>query len=212
MRAVAAFVEARGFDTIATITPVSARNLRAAGRDFAMRYLPTLTLAEVQALTQAGIGVMGVCYGPSKTWFPSPTAGTVEGGRAVAQAKAAGLVAGTYLWFDLEGLDGRGLSALMVSQHVNAWARAVKAGGFGAGLYVGEGHLLTSAELYALEVDRYWQGCSRLVDRLGNIAEPGCGWCVRQLFPDDVIVAGVEIDRDIIQADFLRRLPVWTAA
>jgi hypothetical protein len=35
------------------------------------------------------------------------------------------------------------------------------------------------------------------------------GYQMIQLFPDDVIVAGVRVDLDVVQSDYLQNRPVW---
>jgi len=90
---------------------------------------------------------------------------------------------------------------------INAWATNIAVARFQPGLYVGANALLTSAELYALQVVRYWKGMSRLVDRNGNIAEPSCGWCLSQFYKT-VTLAGTQVDVDAIGYDYQDRLPM----
>lgn len=205
MNRIAALAEhhALGFDTVATITPSLARGLRAAGMRFAVRYLGSLTADEADAILGAGLALMPVTY-----------AGVFDGGAAVYSARVAGIAPGTTVWLDLEAQKIQAINtwtAVEITLKVNAWAKAVRAGGFDAGLYVGAGAMLTSGELYRLAVDRYWHSLSRVVDRLGNIAEPDCGWSMYQLYPSKP-VAGVLVDVNVVQEDFRGRVPTWTVA
>jgi hypothetical protein len=114
------------------------------------------------------------------------------------------------VWLDVEAIAL--MDPTMLKVRINAWARAVQAAGFVAGLYVGEGCPLTSAELYALAVTRYWKSPSTILDRNGQLAQPACSWCVYQLNPLNTQLAGIRVDLDIIQEDDLRRLPSWARA
>jgi hypothetical protein len=92
--------------------------------------------------------------------------------------------------------------------NINAWAGAVVAAGYQAGLYVGADSLMTSQELYQLHVTAYWKSQSRIVDRYGNLAEPSCGWCLLQTYPS-ISLASINVDVDIMQQDYQSRLPSW---
>jgi hypothetical protein len=85
--------------------------------------------------------------------------------------------------------------------YVNAWAQAMKSGGYDPGLYVGSGTPLDGTQLYALSVDRYWKS-------LSQVSEPTCGWSMIQLYPETTI-AGVLVDVDVIQQDYKGRVPSW---
>jgi hypothetical protein len=200
------FVGAKGFDTVAPITKTLAKGLKAAGMDYAVRYLGALPKTEVEIITEAGMAIMPVTYGLKHGTVPGMTLGKTFGGSSVKHATSAGIVAGTTVWLDLEDCAG---TAQDVIAFVNAWASEVQQGGFMPGLYVGAGALLTSSELYALKVVRYWHSLSRVTDRNGALAEPGCGWCMYQLYPS-ITVASVLVDVDYIQQDYRGRLPTWT--
>lgn len=193
-----AFVGALGFDTIVTIDAAHATKLAAWGMKFAVRYLGSLSSVEVDTLHDAGLAVMPVTYG-----------GAFNGDLAVAQLRAAGIAPGTTVWLDLEGQGGKRTPVMLVTI-VNEWAAKVKAAGYDPGLYVGWDAVLTSTELYALSVDRYWHALSRLSDRNGDLSEPSCGWCMYQLYPS-ITVGGVLVDVDVIQKDYKNRLPMWCA-
>lgn len=189
------FVGAKGFDTVATIDASHARALAKEGMNFAIRYLGALTSEEVDDLLAAGLAVMGVTYGNQP-----------DGHATVSGAIKAGLPSGVTLWRDIEGRPS-GTERELISS-INAWARIVSASGYEPGIYVGASALLTSDELYRLEVTRYWHSLSKVLDRNGALAEPTCGWCAYQLFPS-VTVAGVFVDVNFIQEDYRGRLPTW---
>jgi hypothetical protein len=72
------------------------------------------------------------------------------------------------------------------------------------GLYVGAGVPLTSDELFhEVPFRRYWRSFSQVP----NVDVRG--YQMIQLFPGDVAVAGVRVDVDVVQSDYLRNRPVW---
>lgn len=201
----AALVGARGFDCVTSIDVARAARLRAAGFDFGVRYLGSLTNAEIDAMHAADLSVMPCTYG-----------GAFDGHQAVAHAQEAGIPPGVTIWLDVEGQGGVDASAddvraAMLVAKVNAFAAIVRGAGYDPAIYVGAGALLTSAELFALAVDRYWHSMSRVVDRRGALAEPSCGWCMHQLFPT-VLRGGTNVDINIVGQDFMGRLPTWCQA
>lgn len=192
---------ARGFDTVSKITRDSAAALVAAGMNFGCRYLGdgpnSLTSEEIDAMIGAGLAVSPVTYG-----------GDFDPIAAVARAQRIGLPKATTIWLDVEGQTG---DADALIAKINGWASVVRKAWYDPGIYVGADALLTSAELFALDVDRYWKSMSRVEDRNGLLAEPRCGWCMTQFYPS-AWVAGVWVDFDAIGKDYKNRLPTWCAA
>ena len=199
MRADLSFVGALGTDCVTVLNTTTAAALRALGFHFAVRYLGSISAAELQIILDAGLA-----------FFPVTYADRFDGTQAAEQCAALGIPAGVTVWLDLEGI-GAALAPESVITQANAWAQAVKNGGYMPGLYVGAGCKLTSQEVYALQHVRYWKGQSHLTDRNGNLVEPGCGWCMTQLYPH-VGRAGVDVDIDVIGEDYRNRLPVWAVA
>ena len=190
-KAVPATIGARGFDTITAIGPAQASRLKSAGYDFAVRYLGSLSDMEVKTLNEAGIAVMGVTYG-----------GAFDGAAAVVNAREkAKLPPGTSLWLDLEGQD-RHRTGADITTAANAWYDTVAAAGYLPGLYVGSGCVLDAGGLYRLKFTRYWRSCSL-------VPKPSCGWSCIQLYPPNQVVAGVQIDIDVIESDYRGRVPAW---
>lgn len=203
-----AFLGALGFDCITVITPASAKALADWGMKFATRYLGSLTSKEVDIILAAGMAVMPVTFGMKHGTPLNGTLGKTYGAGSVKHANNAGIAKGTTVWLDLEDCTG---TPDEIKAFVNAWSYEVKADDFMPGLYVGFEAKLSSQELYSLAVVRYWQSLSKETDVRGNIAEPNCGWTMIQLYKSKVI-AGVNVDVDVIQYDYKDRLPSWTTA
>jgi hypothetical protein len=196
-----------GFDTITKLTYAMATQLASAGLSFAARYVglgpagpEDLELGEVAALTDAGLGVMAVQYARTKGW--SAEAGRADGEAAARNALAAGILPEATLWCDLEGrLPGADVAVAYATQ----WYEGARNAGIDdPGLYVGAGVPLTSEQLFhELPFRRYWRSFSQVP----NVDVRG--YQLLQLYPDDITVAGVRVDLDVVQSDYLRNRPVW---
>ena len=198
-----------GFDTIAKLDADAAGRLAAEGLRFAVRYIGLtaprvvdLDAAEVEALTSSGLGVMCVQYARTGGW--SAETGRVDGDNAARNARAAGLPPETTLWCDLEGaLPGSDVAIAYGA----AWCEGASSAGWGElGVYVGAGLAppLTEGQLFhALPFRRYWRSLSQV----SNVAVRG--YQLLQLFPDDQVVAGVRVDLDVVQSDYLGSRVSW---
>jgi len=200
MRNQTAKVGARGTDSVTVITADAAKRLKASGIDFCVRYLGNVTAEELAGILAAGLAFMPVTY-----------ANMFDGALAVARCKALGLPLGTTVWLDVEGDSVWRTDPVALSGKINGWAAAVTAAGYVPGLYVGAPQPLTSAELGALGVVRYWHGQGRCVDHTGALAEPPAGWCMWQMWPS-VTWEGVNVDVNIIGEDYKTRLPAWVVS
>jgi hypothetical protein len=173
------------------------------GARFFCGYLGSMTSARLDDVLAAGLAFMPVTY-----------ADRFDGIDTVKALQALGVPRLTTVWLDLEGISS--LSPQEIIAKSNGWGTIVRSAGYDPGIYVGEGQQLSSAELGALTVDRYWHGCSELYDRNMEIASPfysrPIGWSVVQLFPPNQTVAGVKVDIDVIQQDYKGRLPLWVEA
>lgn len=198
MIATAARPFALGVDTVVRLTHASACALKREGMTFAVRYLGSLTKDELTAILAAGMAVMPVTF-----------AKAYSGMSAIGHLRDLGIPEGATVWLDLEGEDSEPAA---LSQKINAWAGQIIAGGYEAGLYVGAGCVLSSEELYGLKVTRYWDSCSREIDRNGRSAAPKCDYCMTQMRPFNTSIAGVIVDVDVVQRDVLGRLPTWVVA
>src|SRR5262249_25894196 len=127
----AAFVGARGTDSVSSISAASAANLKSKGIDFCVRYLGSVTAAEMTAITGAGLGFMPVTYGNvnDADWASGPV--------TVSRCQALGLPPGVTVWLDLEGQAAWRMFPDVLEKRINDWADAVKAAGWMPGLYVG---------------------------------------------------------------------------
>jgi hypothetical protein len=183
----------RGIDTVSTLTPEQCAWLKAERYDFVVRYVTSLGAIERDAILRAGLALGLVTYAHS--YDPKDE---------IAAIQRLGIPPGTDIWLDVE--DDR-LDAVTLSQRISSWATAIKQGvGCIPGVYVGSGNPLSSVELYALPVNRYWHSCSRVVDRHGLEAAPSCGWVMHQLAPGNVkLPNGLVVDIDVIQADYKGR-------
>lgn len=198
MRAVkaqaSALALAFGIDTLATLTSSQALALRAFRVSFRVGYIDHVTPAELAAQLDAGIAFSPVTY--ALEFNPAHT---------LARLAALGIPKGATVWLDVERVSAPLDKARLVSS-INTWARALVAEGYEPGLYVGAGCPLSSAELYALAVVRYWCSASNV---------PGVdvrGYCMRQLRPLEVVVAGVVVDVDVVEPDFKGGVPTFVVA
>ena len=180
-----------GIDTVLTLTRESAISLLQKNVVFAARYIDLTTPAELDDLLSIGMQVTLVTF--ALEFDPAHT---------LARLKALGIPAGVTVWIDVEG---SGLDADTIITKTNAWARALVAAGYETGIYVGAGCPLSSAQLSALVVTRYWHSVSRVL-------ESSRGFCMRQVRPDDVIIAGVKVDVDVVEPDYRGDLPTFVAA
>jgi hypothetical protein len=180
-----------GVDTLLTLTRESAIALVAKGCVFRAGYIDHVTPQELSDQLSVGLAFTPVGY-----------AMQLDGAHAVQRLRELGIPAGVTIWCDVEGA---GLEAQATIDRVNAWAGSVQTAGFEAGMYVGAGCPLTPSQLTALAVTRYWHSCSR-------VPEPRRGYCMRQLRPDDVYVAGVKVDVDAVEPDYQGDVPTFCVA
>lgn len=158
----------------------------------------SLLATELSDILRAGLAVSPISY--ANSFDPSDE---------IAALLRLGIPKGVVVWLDVEGVKDDPVTLI---QRINTWAKAIQAAGYVAGLYVGAGVPLTSKELYALAVTRYWHSVSRVTDRNGNEAGPACGWCLFQCSPPNVIRAGIQVDVDFCQEDHLGRQVYFVAA
>jgi hypothetical protein len=194
---------ALGFDCVTVLDAGRASALKAAGMKFCLRYLGSVTAAELATILAAGLMFMPVTFSRAPGWVPTQALGTADGQQDVEHLKAAGIPQGCTVWIDLEGAAG---SAAAVAAWVNARAVVIRSAGYDVGLYVGAGDVLNGQQLYALaNIDRYWKSLSDV-----PTPEP-CGFSMLQLWKT-ITVAGTEIDVDCIQYDYKDRLPMCVGA
>ena len=188
----------RGVDTIIALDAEKCERLRNAGMTFVVRYLTSLSKDELAAILGSGLALSLVTY--ANSFDPSDE---------IAKLRTLGIPLGTVVWLDVEGVTA---DPVTLQQRISTWARAVKAAGYEPGGYFGSQQLLTSVELFALPITRYWHSCSRVVDRFGIEAGPQCGWVMIQLHPPNLTIAGVIVDVDVIQKDYRGREVTFVCA
>jgi hypothetical protein len=205
MRVENAFVGARGIDSepySRAGDPKKAVALKASGIDFVVLYLSDVSKSLVAAIVDAELAFMPVTH-----------ANQFDGAAAVAHAASLSLPKGCTIWLDVEGphVCPPSMQPTDLIAKIDSWANTVSAAGYEPGIYVGAPQPLTSSELTALKVVRYWRAASRVLDRSGQLAEPASGWCMFQGYPSRDW-AGVWSDVDFIYEDYHERLPHWVVA
>jgi hypothetical protein len=215
MKVVPARAGAVGFDTDSPLTASLCESLIGQGYEFAIRYVShtqpeagDLSPAEVQAILGSGLALMVVVHSPAPGWAPRGVAGAEHATWAVSNLEGAGLraVGAMTVWCDLEGVLP-GTPASDIIDYVNTWTVGIRAAGYQPGLYVGYDAFLTGSQLYVdLYLARYWKSASA-------VPTPALrGFCMTQMLGAGPMVAAVQIDRDVIQADRLGGLPMWLVA
>lgn len=201
-----AFVGARGVDSYPFSTggtKAQADALAASGVEFFVGYLGSMGRERLGYILDAGLAFM-----------PVTLANRFSGEQAARQCQALGITPGCTVWLDVEGMAVWKMDPTELIGKINAWAEAVAAAGYMPGIYVGAPQPLTSKELGALKVVRYWWGLGRCVDRTGALAEPPSGWCMIQQFHGQKTGfhwrdTGVFVDTNGVQCDYRGRLPAW---
>jgi hypothetical protein len=197
---------AKGVDTITPFTAALGAQFKAAGYSFVVRYLGAIASGEVNAILEAGLGLLAVGYSRRPGWQPTAAEGASDGAAAVLHAQQAGLPAGMSLYCDLEGPASTTTASDCVA-YVNAWAKPIQAAGYVAGLYVGYAIPLTPQQLYQdLLVTAYWRSCSQVQDVAVR------GYQMIQQIPGNQTVLGIKVDIDVIQADKNGDTPHWVVA
>jgi hypothetical protein len=191
MKTVTLLTGSIGVDTIQTLSRPMCDALRRENVRFVVRYLGGLTPIELSTILDSGLACSFVTY-----------AGAYDGPSAAKHLGDLAVPVGAVVWLDVEDVK---MDVPSLIAQIAAWAHTMKDHGYVPGIYVGAGCPLTSQELYALPVVRYWHSCSRVVDRDGREAAPSCGWCMRQLSPPNMTLAGVKVDIDVVELDYQGR-------
>lgn len=199
-----------GFDANTKLTATTAKALKDAGFEFAIRYLSRkarppardLTADELDIILDAGLAAMAVQHVAPAGWTPSEALGVECGANAAAHARAIGLAATCSVWLDLEGI-ARATPPSAVIAYCNAWFKEVESAGYTTGVYVGADCILSGDELYFnLKTKHYWKSGSTVPDI------PHRGYCMIQRIIAGDVVGGVAIDRDVTFVDTLGSAPM----
>ncbi len=211
MKVAQAFPGARVIDSLSFSrggTKEQAKALRASGVEGVVGYLGAMNPTRLAYVLEAGLAFMPVTY----------AAEYIDGAAdEIAQLRALNIPLGTSVWLDLEGMDAWNMEPAKLSGLINRWATDIAKSGWMPCLYVGAPQPLTSADLYALKVVRYWLGIGRCIDKTGKDSYPSCGWCMRQDWHNQGLGmmwkdTGVFVDTNAIQSDHRGRLPHWVVA
>ncbi len=183
-------------------TAAQARSLKDAGVSGVALYLGVASARLVADVLGAGLAIVPVTLAGEYNDGPNDEVG---------QLKAWGIPAGATVFLDLEGLSAFKSDPVDLAAKINAWANGLIAAGYMPGLYVGVPQPFTSAELWALKVQRYWRGQGSIRDRFNNLAEPTGGWCMTQCFPSHSL-GGVWVDSNMCGQDFKLRTINWVTS
>ncbi len=194
MQVIPAIPEAAVFDTYSRVTNPADFSTQYMARG---GYLDQLTVQEIEAHLEAGLGIWGIGF-----------AKQFDGKHLVARAKLLGLPLGATIAFDVEAIDDD-VSTLIAK--INACTNDIQNAGYLAMGYFGAPQPLTSDEMSALVVSRYWRAGSLIRDRFGKVAAPERGWCLLQYAPQEV-QHGVMIDRGRAKADYRGDVMTWVTA
>ncbi len=179
-------------------TVEASSSLQAAGVDVVAGYLALMTKERLEGILGAGMGYIPVTLAQEY----------VDGaGDELFQLQALGIPKGATVFVDMEGAGAMSAPDVCIAQ-LTAWAAAITAHGYAAGLYVGVPQALTSDELWKLpNITRYWRGQGSIRDRFNKLAEPtGCGWCMTQMWKSQT-VAGYLVDHNMVGQDYRERVP-----
>lgn len=194
-------------DTNVRLGPEVLTNVKNAGFAGVVRYLPLPNVSgakdvsadEVDAIMEAGLGLMLVQHVRFPHWDPRDHAGAIDANVAVSYAVQAGYMPGAHIFLDLEGiLAGTGKAT---KRFAEAWAATILAAGYLAGCYVGFDVPLSPQDLYFLHgINSYWSDAGpRSVDVRSFAIKQHAG----------IVIAGVPFDPDSVQPDRRGETPFW---
>lgn len=192
MKVIALPPNVMGVDTWSILSPVDCRALVNLGYKFREGYLGRLTKTEVQG--QLGEGLPLVFYTLGNRSDPE---------QALSQLAALDAPGGAPVVYDLEALPSA-TDIPQLIETINRWADRLKSQSFLPCIYYAAGSLLTSDELYGLEVYRYHEGSSINRDRRLQLQNPlPRGTCLIQGNPFDFAIDS--IPGKLFDADFHRK-------
>lgn len=210
----------RGFDCNFPLTQAQARQMAVLKYRYAIRYVPRvkqapydLTAKEVELLHLGGLAVMPVQHVENPNWIPHPVKGAAYGRQAAMSATDCGILPGTSVWLDLEGVKFKTPSEEIIG-YCNRWYDSVATAGFLPGIYVGDRALLSPNQLYRrLKFTRYWSAYNLNLDEYPATV----GVCMKQGvahsgdYPPDWDRLKYQIDTDTVTGDAKGRYPMVTA-
>jgi hypothetical protein len=201
MKAVSAPVGAKFADCYAG--PTSAAQAQALvaedGVQVILRY-EDMSAAELEWLLAAGLLVGLLVTSPPPGYQPSASLAQEKYQAAIEHFVGLDVPETTSVLADLETMGGAPADR---TAYTNGAAAVITSARFDPAGYIGSGVGLTSAELYALAVNRYVKGLSRVTDAAGALAEPACGWVGYQVYPGNQrSKSGVLVNFGILGTDY----------
>jgi hypothetical protein len=158
-----------GFDITTPLNMISATQFLNKGYGFVVRYVGRgdasrtfidITQEEGQAIVDAGLGLCVVQHPLAEGWSPTAARGKQFGAAAASLAGEAGLLVGTTVWLDLEGVSPASQPQDVID-HCNEWYDEVSTVGFVPGAYIGANPILSADQIYwDLSMKSYWRGGS----------------------------------------------------
>lgn len=184
---------AQGFDTATKLNKTTAQNLKNAGFEYAIRYLPTtewksITKSEVDAILNAGLKLVSIyqCSNNKVSYF-SYTRGKQDGQNAQKLAKELGQPKGTAIYFAVD-FDVQPKDLQQILDYIKGLKETVK--DYKIGIY-GSYYVVNEVKKKA-PVDYYWQTYAW---SNGKVAEH----IHMHQYQNGVKVAGILIDRNNIK-------------
>jgi hypothetical protein len=159
-----------------------------------------ITAEEVEDFMAAKLGLMIYQRPRNPGWLPSAALGKADAAVFAAKAASARYLVGCSAWDDLEGIGGNASATIA---YANEKAASLKQAQYEPGAYIGFDLPLTGDELFQdLILTAYWRSVSDVPDVTTR------GYTMVQI-AENVSVAGVLVDVNIVQADRLGGRPFW---
>jgi len=158
--------------------------------------------AEIQWITDAGLGLVLVQWGPERGETVDAGWGDERGLLAAEQATALGIPHGVHLYADIEGAAAERGGANGIIGALRRFAHGPRGRGCRAGSYLSGRLHVTGRGLYSAPgITSYWRSATT-----GGPQEPHPrGWSIRQGLPTEI--AGVPCDPDILGPDGKGEMP-----
>lgn len=205
---------ARGIDVNGPINAISATRFVDKGFTFACRYVRRaaphdydLSITERDTILHAGLGLMIVQHVAAPGWDPTLELGHSYGAVARLECIKAGILPGTHVWCDLEGVGARA-STDDVVEYCNAWHDELWNDGYQPGLYFGDACGLSAHDLYTrLKFRSYWSAYNANLDTYPIVR--GAQMYQHAAKAEDLIpgYTNQNMDVDVIRADALGGSP-----
>lgn len=194
-------VGARVIDCAMPLSPAQAVGLKSYGVDAVVQYATDTTPSSRDGILSAGLGLIliGGFADKPNIWMPSADLGKSEGATYAKRALNLSYPRDCTLWIDIETPNPAATAQNVLDYGDTAADQIYGVGYDTVGGYFGYGCKVNSGQMSGMRINRYWKSLS------GQIPEPGCGWVMIQLYPQNQLCAGVTVDFDVVQHDFQNR-------